>query len=209
MERWAVFYFLRTGVNPSGKFVFDMPKYPNLSDEDVFSIISFLKSSDSLVRPVNHDIPRPSYSFPLRLLLFFWLRPVRFVITVPQPDTTDLNGFGRYLATAKFACSDCHSGNAITYNYLHPEKSWGYFQGGNPHANERREKIYSLNLTPDVESGIGKWTEEQFLQAVKYGKKPDGTMLQDPMFPFALLTDKEVKAIFTYLNSLIPVSNSY
>lgn len=204
-----LFFFLRTGVKPNGEFIFDMPKYPNLSDEDLFSIIAFLKSNDRLVQPTIHRLPRPSYSIPIRFLLHWWLKPVPFVPTTPSPDTTDLISFGKYLATAKYACSDCHSGNAMTYNYLHPEKSWRFFQGGNPHANNQREKIYSLNITPDRSSGIGLWTEKEFLQAVKHGKKPDGTMLKDPMFPFTLLQDKEVSAIFAYLNSLTPVSNRY
>ena len=47
------------------------------------------------------------------------------------------------------------------------------------------------------------------MKAVKYGVKPDGSLLKDPMFPFPMLTDYEVKAIFTYLQSIKPVNNAY
>jgi mono/diheme cytochrome c family protein len=112
--------------------------------------------------------------------------------------------FGKYLATAKFSCFDCHSGNMVTNKYDNPEKSWRYFAGGNPHVNERREKIYSANLTPNKEKGIGNWSEEDFLKAVKFGIKKDGTAVRDPMSPFPLLTEKEIKAIYKYLSTLEP-----
>jgi hypothetical protein len=54
-----LYYFLKTGIKPSGEYVFDMPKYCNLSDEDLFSIIAFFQSDDSLVLKTNLASPEP------------------------------------------------------------------------------------------------------------------------------------------------------
>lgn len=205
-----LFYFLKTGINKDGEYIFDMPKYPNLSDEDMSSLIAFLKSDDELVKPTKLYNPPPRYSFLTKGLIHFWLRPLKFnMAPVEPPDFTNSIAFGEYLATAKYSCFDCHSRHSMTNNYLEPSLSRNFFEGGNPHANENGEKIYTLNLTPDMESGIGKWSEEDFIKAMKLGETPNGEKLKDPMFPFPLLTENEILAIYDYLQSLEPVKNKY
>ncbi|MES2621881.1 MAG: cytochrome c [Bacteroidota bacterium] len=198
-----LYYFLKTGIKPDGDYVFDMPKYPNLSEEDIISIIAFLKSDDTLVRKTYLLNPKPRFSFLTKLLLHTALQPpILEDKTVSSPDTNNQIAFGKYLATAKFSCYECHSLNTVTNNYNQPEKSWGFFKGGNPHVNEDREKIYTPNISGDTLEGIGKWSEEEFKRTIKNGIKPDGTTIRDPMFPFYLLSDKEVRSIFAYLKSV-------
>jgi mono/diheme cytochrome c family protein len=198
-----LYYFLRTGIKPNGEYVFDMPKYPNLCEEDLLSIVAFFESDDSLVRKTNCPNPTPRFSFLTKLLLHTLIRPpVYDSKKVLYPDTNNPIVFGKYLATAKYSCYECHSLNMVTTNYNTPEKSWGFFKGGNPHVNEAREKIYTPNITADTLKGIGKWSEEEFVRSVKNGIKPDGTNIRDPMFPFYLLSDKEVKNIYAYLKTL-------
>lgn len=205
-----LYYFFRTGIKRNGHYAYDMPKYPNLSEQDLNSLIRFLQSNDPLVRATYQVQPPPRYSFASRLLLHLWFRPVPFNSAhIAHPDTTDQLEYGHYLATAKYSCFDCHSRNSVTNNYASPERSWKFFQGGNRHANEDRAIIYSSNLTPDDKSGIGLWTEQEFYNTLRYGIKPDGKAVQDPMFPFPLLDDREISAIFRYLRSLPPVSNNY
>ena len=69
------------------------------------------------------------------------------------------------------------------------------------------KEIVSQNLTMDKETGIGNWTEEQFITAVKTGMRPDKSLFNYPMMPFASLTDKEVKAVWAYLNTLPVINN--
>ena len=70
---------------------------------------------------------------------------------------------------------------------------------------------YSANLTPD-ETGIGTWTESNFLTAIKEGKYK-GISASRPLMPpmpweqMSLLSDDELKAMFAYLKSLKPVKN--
>lgn len=198
-----IYFFLRTGIKPDGSYVFDMPKYPNLSDEDILSLVAFLKSNDPLVKPTYSLNPRPRFSFLTKFLLHFVLSPPSYSsLKVSSPDTNDFIAYGRYLVTCKFSCYDCHSRNMVTNNANHPEKSWGFLRGGNPHVNERGDKVLSSNITGDKKSGIGDWTEEEFVHCLKTGVKPTGGVLRDPMFPFPLISDREASAIYRYLMTI-------
>lgn len=197
-----IYVFLRTGVKPDGTFVFDMPKYPNLSDEEVWGIVAFLKGSDPLVTSTYFPNPKPDYSLLTKLLLHTVLRPVEMPgKPIQKPNEQDTLAFGKYLVTAKYSCYECHSYNAVTNNYYNPEKSMGYLKGGNRHANEDREVVYSKNITGDPANGIGSWSYEQFHRALKNGIKPDGKVVQNPMFPYHLLSDQEIQSIYHYLLS--------
>ena len=88
-------------------------------------------------------------------------------------------------------------------------------KGGTPFAGGRAfvlpfGTIYTPNLTPDPETGIGKWTAADFLNAVHRGVAPDGSRYY-PAFPYpsyTLLTDEDALAIKTYLFSLKPVKQA-
>jgi len=69
---------------------------------------------------------------------------------------------------------------------------------------------YAANLTPDGSTGIGNWTEELFIKALRTGKHMGtGRPILPPMpwFNYAKATDEDLKAIFAYLKSLPPISN--
>jgi mono/diheme cytochrome c family protein len=69
---------------------------------------------------------------------------------------------------------------------------------------------YTANLTPDEETGLGKWTEEMFIQTMKTGRhEGKGRPIKPPMpyFIVGALTDDDIKSLFAYLQSLPPVRN--
>jgi mono/diheme cytochrome c family protein len=108
---------------------------------------------------------------------------------------TDLVKRGEYLARAA-DCAACHTA-----------RGGQAFTGGLPFKFSFGT-LYSPNITPDPATGIGAWTDAQFLQAVHKGIGRDGERLY-PAFPYtsyALLTDADVLAIKAYLFSLAPVS---
>jgi mono/diheme cytochrome c family protein len=115
--------------------------------------------------------------------------------------------FGRYLATAKVDCYACHSASFETMNIMEPEKTPGFFGGGNPMPDKEGNIIKTRNLTPDKETGIGSWTEAQFIEAVRFGKRPNGQQTRYPMPPYAAMTEEEAKAIFAYLQTIPPIKN--
>lgn len=67
--------------------------------------------------------------------------------------------------------------------------------------------FYPPNLTPDPASGLGTWSEEDIIRAVREGVRPDGRMLA-PIMPsrsYAALTNEDVRALAAYLKSLPPI----
>ena len=101
--------------------------------------------------------------------------------------------------------------SAFSTHYSHKldivthENSFRYYGGGNPTLNKEGAVVPTANLTPHPETGIGKWTEQQFTDAVKYCKKPGGGLLAYPMAPYATLTDQEAAAIFAFLKTVPPI----
>jgi hypothetical protein len=70
---------------------------------------------------------------------------------------------------------------------------------------------YAINLTPDPETGIGKWTEKTFIEAVRSGRHlGKGRPILPPMpWPsLAAATDRDLRAIFAYLKSVPPAKNA-
>ncbi len=69
--------------------------------------------------------------------------------------------------------------------------------------------IFSPNLTPDRDSGIGAWSDQDFYRALRYGVAPDGLRYY-PAFPypnFTKLTRDDILAIRAYLATLAPFQN--
>ena len=85
---------------------------------------------------------------------------------LPYPDEadrgaarpTDRVAYGRYLVTAKLDCFNCHSKDFATNDDMVPENSEGYLGGGNAMRDRTGGVVYTANLTPDAETGIGCWT---------------------------------------------------
>jgi len=69
---------------------------------------------------------------------------------------------------------------------------------------------YTANLTPDKNTGLGIWTEDMFVKAMKTGKHMGTSREIQPPMPwqsYSLATDEDLKAIFAYLKSIPPIVN--
>jgi mono/diheme cytochrome c family protein len=101
---------------------------------------------------------------------------------------------GAYLARAG-GCYSCHTA------------AGGQSMAGGRALATPFGTFYSPNITPDPETGIGRWTDAQFLRALREGVRPDGANYF-PVFPypsFTGITDDDARAIKAYLSSLPPV----
>ncbi|MBD8906620.1 c-type cytochrome [Methylorubrum zatmanii] len=108
-----------------------------------------------------------------------------------QGADADLVKRGEYLVTAG-DCAACHT------------KPGGKFLAGNYTLNTPIGAIKTPNLTPDEETGLGKWTYETFERAFRHGIGDEGEYLY-PAFPFGWYTkvsDEDTKAIFAFLKSV-------
>ena len=204
-----IVYLLRTGIKPDGSFVPPyMPKFNGMADYDVESIIAWLRSDDPMLA-ANETVPPPSEpSFFTKFLTNVAIKPLPYDGSPRAlPDTNNAVEHGKYLATFQLQCFACHSKDFAKVNDLEPEKSLGFFAGGNPMTNYDGKVVNSANITMDEETGIGTWTEEDFIKAVKQMQTPHGKVLQYPMEPYPLLSDKEVSHIYAYLQTVPKVRN--
>src|ERR1700690_845509 len=141
---------------------------------------------------------------------------------------------GRYIVS--FAgCNDCHTPWVFNKDLGQPVPDGTRFLSGNPAgAPEPQAKVdpktdlafigatftafklpfgtvYSANLTPDKETGIGNWTEEMFLNVFRKGLHMGvaGRPVLPPMpWPeFRNMTDDDLKAVFAFLKTIPPVHN--
>jgi mono/diheme cytochrome c family protein len=111
---------------------------------------------------------------------------------------------GKYLMNSIVACGNCHTpkgpnGKAIAGKEL---------SGGNPIESPIFQAIPG-NITPDKETGIGNWTDDQIVDAIRNGKRPSGTIIGPPM-PIAFyrgMSDSDVRAIVAYLRTVPAISN--
>lgn len=201
-------YFLRTGLRSDGQYVPPyMPKLAHMSDEDLYSIIAFMRSGHNWVEADKREPEETQPSLLTKILCNFVFKPVPYPsAAIPEPDTTDMVALGKYIATSQIECFNCHSADFKTNNIMNPEKSVGFYGGGNIIYNLEGEPVLSANITMDKETGIGNWTEEEFVRAVRFGQKTNGT-LKYPMNPFPELTEREVKSIYAYLQTVPPITN--
>jgi len=202
-------YLLRTGIKRDGQYSPPyMAKFPTMADQDIDAIIAYLKSSDQMVAP-NATPDQPSKpSLLTKILCRVAFKPFPMPSErINLPDTTDLQALGKYLAV-NLDCFSCHSADFKTNDFLNPELSEGYFGGGNKPLDQQGRVIVTSNLTPDKETGIGNWSKEQFIKAVKYGIKEGEPSLRYPMTPYTQLTDLEAGAIYEYLQTIPEITHT-
>jgi mono/diheme cytochrome c family protein len=113
---------------------------------------------------------------------------------------------GKYLVTV-MGCTDCHTPGSFLG---HPDTT--RFLGGSDvgFAIPGLGVFVGRNLTPDPETGLGKWTTQQVVTAFTTGVRPDGRILA-PIMPyedFKSLTKADALAIAAYLRSLPPVKHA-
>jgi mono/diheme cytochrome c family protein len=211
--RWTdgeLVYFLRTGIHKDGRYVPPyMVKLPYLSDEDLYSIVAFLRSDDPLVAADPADPPGVTReSFLVKVLARVAFGPLPMPKQkIEPPPASDAVAFGRYLVVG-FDCFGCHSADFKTMNVAEPEKTPGYMGGGNKLNDLMGGIVQSANLTFDEETGIGKWSEEDFVRALKRGFRPDRRPLRYPMVLCPDFTDDEAKAIYAYLRTVPKIKNA-
>jgi mono/diheme cytochrome c family protein len=112
---------------------------------------------------------------------------------------------GRYLVIIS-GCSDCHTPGALIGS---PDMK-RYLGGSDVGFSIPGQGVFvGQNLTPDTETGIGSWTSDQIVTAIRTGKRPDGSGLS-PVMPYPALshlTDEDAQAIAAFLKSIPAVAN--
>ncbi|MET1028791.1 MAG: cytochrome c [Dongiaceae bacterium] len=123
-------------------------------------------------------------------------------VTAASADQAQI-AHGKYLVQLG-GCNDCH-----TPGYFHGKPDTSRILGGSDVGFNvpGLGSFVGPNLTPDKETGLGSWTDEQVVTALQTGLLPDGRILA-PVMPWralANLTKSDARAIVAYLKSLPPV----
>lgn len=168
-------------------------------------------------------------------LIFLFVMFIQINCSSPKKELTktELISEGKYLVNLG-GCNDCHSPKIMTA--MGPVPDTTRLLSGHPEneplgpfdtkSNPSDKWIltsedltawigpwgisYSQNLTPDSETGLGSWTPELFLKAIRTGKHMGvGRPIMPPMpwQAFGQLKDEDLKAIFAYLQSLPAIHN--
>jgi len=200
-----IFRAMTSGVTKDGKALFPIMPFPLLGKadkEDVYSIIAYLRTLPA----VKKTTPASESDFPMNFIINLIPTKPDFH---PSPDTSDKVAYGKYLA---MVCIECHT--VADNGKIIPEKA---YEGGRPFPVPTGGTVYSMNITPDNETGIGKWTEDMFIARFKayadtnyvspvIQKNTFNTYM--PWKMFSGMTNSDLSAIYAYLMSLEPKKNS-
>lgn len=192
------------GVNKEGKALFPIMQYLHygkMDPEDIKDIIAYIRTLPA----IEHEAPESISEFPMNFI----------INTIPQkanpqkrPPANDLVNYGSYLVNAA-GCLECHT--KMEKGKVVGEPFAGGFEFPFTDGIAR-----SANITPDMKTGIGDWTEAAFLsQFKKYADssyKPVPVKPGDPQTPmpwtqFAGMDTTDLKAIYAYLTTLKPITN--
>lgn len=201
-----LYRLITSGVNRDGKAIFPVMPYPNygkMDKEDIYSIIAYIRT----LKPVPSTVEATKLDFPFSLI----------VNTIPQkpvhepiPPKTDKLAYGKYLVNAA-ACNDCHTAHLKGKPVGEP------FAGGFEFKFPDGAILRSRNITPHPTSGIGHWSEEQFVARFKQYLDEDyiRTPIKGPheitVMPWAMyagMEEYDLKAIFAYLQSIPAVDKT-
>lgn len=197
---------LTTGVSKHGESLFPlMPylSYGKADQEDVESIVAYLRT----LKPIVNPVPAREFDFPLQLVVRTIPQPASFTT---RPSPADKIAHGEYL-TRMASCSECH-----TPKDQGAPKPGMEFAGGMAITWPWGGTVHAANITPDADTGIGAWSEEQFVQKFKaFESTPDQVLsekdrMENTIMPwkaYAGMTREDLAAIYAFLRTKKPVIN--
>jgi mono/diheme cytochrome c family protein len=190
---------LRNGVSKDGRLLAPVMPYEwfhEMSDEDARAVAAYLKS----LPPVRNEVKQqPNIFFKLGTILFLRPQPA---LSVSAPARGPSADYGRYLSQHAALCAECHTPRVGIRSQ--PDKSRLF--AGMPHPPKEFPANPS-NLTPDPATGIGKWTEADFLRTLRSGVDPAGRALH-PFMPWrqnGRMSDDDLRAIYAFLRIIPPI----
>ncbi|MGQ0814869.1 MAG: c-type cytochrome [Gemmatimonadota bacterium] len=193
---------IRAGEDRDGDLLAPVMPYEwfhGMADRDALAVARYLKT----VRPVRNDIDNdPNLIY--KLAKAFVLR----VRAEPSPRAAPIREaaapYGEYLANHVALCADCHTPREGIQNTTDHDRLFA----GNDEPPPSFP-AHPANLTPDSATGIGRWSEQDFMRALRTGITPVGDTLHTfmPWQQFRRMTDDDLRAIYRYLRTLPAIRN--
>lgn len=197
---------ITSGVSKDGRPLFPVMPYPDfgkMDKEDIYSIIAYIRT----LEPVKSEVPASEPSFPMNLIMrTIPADPAH----APRPSRTDKLAYGRYLVSAA-GCTHCHT------PMEKGEPLPGMTLAGGAEFALPGGMLRTSNITPDVETGIGSWTEDMFVQRFKMfvdssyvepkiGPNDFQTIM--PWLFYAGMEEADLRAMYAYLRTVKPVKHA-
>jgi mono/diheme cytochrome c family protein len=200
----------RLGRRPNGERLIPVHPYTvfnGMTEQDLKDVVAYLRS----VPPLNRQTPAKKISVPMFESVFLpaWLATFAAVETPPKSAPTSGVARGEYLTRAVSHCGECHTPRTMTMAVDNTRFLAGNQKGKGPEGSA------VPNITPDRETGLGSWTEEQITDYLETGNKPDGDVsgglmmevIQGSSAGYKDLTKADRQAIAKYLKSIPAVKN--
>lgn len=208
LKNWTdgeIFRAITSGVDKDGVALFPvMPylHYGKMDKEDVYAIIAYLRT----LKSIENTPPPSSPNFPMNLI----------INTIPQkpafshrPNPSSQLQYGAYLVNVA-SCMECHT--KVKEGKIIPSLA---FSGGR-NFEMPNGTVSSANITPDKQTGIGNWTEADFVARFKDYEDSSATYILPPhavntIMPWAMyagMDTTDLKAIYAYLRTVKPIKNN-
>jgi len=131
---------------------------------------------------------------------------------VPEPNlhaSTDpaIIKRGEYLVYGPAHCVECHSNSIDEIDRASERGARPALSGGMKFAAAPLGAMYSKNITPDVETGIGRYTDGQIARMLRWSVRPDGRASVRLLMPYGDMSDADIVAILSYLRTQPAVSH--
>ncbi len=197
---------IRLGVRPDGSVMSPVMPYPafnEMSDQDVTDLVAYLRTLPAVSRPnPPHQLSVPFAGLGMRAWRWLFFRPV------PAPAHAPTAGIerGRYISEHLAHCQECHTPRTMTGTLDRTRDLAGNADG--------IDGEISSNVTPDPETGIGKWTTEEIVELLRTGFKPNFDNVQGLMAlvidgiaegGYKDMTNEDARAVANYLKSVPPI----
>ncbi len=198
------------GVHKDGRALFPMMAYSHYQKatrEDLYAIIAYLRT----LKPLPNTEGKREVDFPLTLIERMLPKDVDLDKNVKPTTSVEKGAYLVNLGT----CVHCHSPD----KHGQPDLERAY-SGGFVLPMKTGGVTRSANITPDMETGIGKWTKEMFVARFKAYRSKDGkpvalpkienNQFNSPM-PWAAManmTDEDLGDIYEFLRTVKPIKNS-
>jgi len=200
----------RAGRRPNGERLIPVHPYTvfnGMAAHDLKDVVAYLRS----VPPVQRATPAKKISVPMFESVFLpaWLATFAAVETPPATAPTSGVARGEYLTRAVSHCGECHTPRTMTMAVDNTRFLAGNQKGKGPEGSA------VPNITPDRETGLGSWSEEQITDYLETGNKPDGDVsgglmmevIQGSSAGYKDLTKADRQAIAKYLKSIPAIKN--
>ena len=207
LKNWTdgeIFRTITTGVDKNGNALFPVMPYKyygKLDKQDVYDIIAYIRS----LKPIENTNIVHSVDFPMNFILNTIPSKATYGTKPPKSDSIK---YGAYLTNAA-GCIECHT--QVNKGQIIPKLA---FSGGREFKMPNGI-LRSANITPDNTTGIGSWTENQFLLRFKaytdsvnlpvLNANEVNTIMPWPMY--CGMDSSDLKSIYRYLRTLKPIKN--